>query len=245
MHDPWIEKVSDSLDGLLSPAEQRALDEHLANCSDCRVVAEEIREVVAAAHKAPPVEPGRDLWPGIAAGIAASTDAAPPRDDARLTALSPIPIRSVRRSTGRRFSFSAPQLAAAAVLLMLASGTSVWLIGGQEPAQVAASGTIIQTAGISPRNAQLVSTAPAATTGYDDDIADLEAALDADRSNLDPATVEIVERSLESIDDAIEDARAALAADPGNPHLHRQLDNTMRKKIDVLRRATGAQRGQS
>jgi hypothetical protein len=73
---------------------------------------------------------------------------------------------------------------------------------------------------------------------YDRDVAELERALEENRGSLDPATVEVIERSIEAIDAAILDARDALASDPGNPHLHRQLDSTMRKKLDVLRRAT-------
>jgi hypothetical protein len=73
-----------------------------------------------------------------------------------------------------------------------------------------------------------------------DDVAALEQALEQNSAQLDPVTIDVIQRSLEAINDAIDDARAALEADPGNPYLHRQLDNTMRKKIDVLRRATGA-----
>lgn len=245
MHDPWIEKISDAIDGLLSPDEQRELDEHLAGCAECRGIADELREVVAAAQAAPLIEPARDLWPEIAARIDTGDRTAPPRDAARLAGLSPLTVHGAPTRGARRFSFSAPQLAAAAVMLMMLSGASVWLLSGGEAGQAAASGTIIQSSGGLPSSTRMVSAAPQPAPGYDDHIADLEAALEASRSSLDPATVEIVERSLESIDRAIEDARTALEADPGNPHLHRQLDNTMRKKIDVLQRATGVQRAQS
>jgi hypothetical protein len=49
---------------------------------------------------------------------------------------------------------------------------------------------------------------------FTDDVVELERALEQNRAQLDPATVEVIERSLESIDRAIEDARAALAAIP-------------------------------
>ncbi|MGH7447609.1 MAG: zf-HC2 domain-containing protein, partial [Longimicrobiales bacterium] len=35
MHDPWIEKLSDHIDGLLNDADARALAEHLADCAEC------------------------------------------------------------------------------------------------------------------------------------------------------------------------------------------------------------------
>ena len=80
---------------------------------------------------------------------------------------------------------------------------------------------------------------------YNSDVAELEQALQQQRGQLDPQTVEVVERSLESIDQAIDDARTALSADPGNPYLHRQLDNNMQKKLDILRRATRVNRAGS
>src|SRR5690606_33702619 len=107
----------------------------------------------------------------------------------------------------------------------------------------AESGTVVQAAGDVGRNVRMVDLRP--EPQYTGDIAALEAALEANRDRLDPATIDVIERSLESIDRAIEDARAALDADPGNPYLHRQLDNTMRKKVDVLRLATRVQRAES
>lgn len=244
MHDPWIEQISDSIDGCLSAPEEHALQEHLASCAECRSIAAELRNVVAAAHDAPDLELARDLWPQIALQLGG--DAAGWPALAQLGTLSPMaPLQGAgTRRIPRRFSFSAPQLAAAAVVLMALSGAAVWVVSGPPPAAAVATGTIIQSAGSAPRSVQTVSAA-AAPADYENDVAGLERALEENRGQLDPATVEVIERSLESIDRAIEDARSALAADPNNPYLHRQLDNTMRKKIDVLRRATGAQRAQS
>jgi hypothetical protein len=50
----------------------------------------------------------------------------------------------------------------------------------------------------------------------------------------------VVEENLRVIDDAIDEARAALARDPANGFLYRHLDRTMTKKLDLLRRAAGA-----
>ena len=240
MHDPWIARISDSIDGQLGAREEQELQEHLAGCAECREIAAELRNVVAAAHEAPMLEPASDLWPQIAARLG---EPAGKPSLAQLAALSPMRAAGSAAHAPRRFSFSAPQLAAAAVMLMALSGAAVWMIGGGPAAPAVSTGTIIQSAGGPPRTVQPVAaTVPAS---YYDDVATLESALEENRGQLDPATVDVIERSLEAIDRAIADARSALAADPGNPYLHRQLDNTMRRKIDVLRRATGAQRAQS
>ena len=222
MNDQWMDRLSEYIDGELADTEREALERHLAVCDACTATVAELRAVVAAAHAAPDAMPEADLWSGIARRIEES---------------DVVPIRT----RARRFSFSVSQLAAAAVVLMALSGGTVYLLQ-QQAAPAARSGTIVNTAG-GERPVRLVSDEPApADPAVAEDVAALERTLAESRSQLDPATVEVVERSIESIDGAIAAARAALEADPGNPYLHRQLDNTMRKKLDLLRRATRTQR---
>lgn len=223
MNDMWTDRLSEYMDGALSPADTAALERHLTECDDCVTILGELREVVGAAGAAEGILPERDLWSGIAARIEQGTDV--------------LPLRPV----ARRFSFSLPQLAAAAVVLMAFSGGAVYLLQQDQPAVQTASGTIAQNA--AGGAVRLVADEPpAADPQVVADVAALEQALAESRDRLDPATVEVVERSLESIDVALRAATDALEADPGNPYLHRQLDNTMRKKLDLLRRATGTQR---
>lgn len=234
MHDPWTDRLSEYIDGALSEPERQDLVRHLDECADCRTIEAELRAVAGTAHEAPVVEPGRDLWPGIEAAITG-------RGSAAVRPFGSAARRGV--ASTRRFSFSMPQLAAAAVVLMAISGAAVWMIRGGAEVPVMASGTVVQSAGGAGPVVRTV--AAQAEPQYANDIATLEAALEENRGGLDPATVEVIERSLESIDRAIADARAALTTDPGNPRLHRQLDNTMRKKVDILRLATRVQRAES
>jgi tetratricopeptide (TPR) repeat protein len=78
------------------------------------------------------------------------------------------------------------------------------------------------------------------TRQYDSAVADLQKALEQNRSRLDPATIRTVERNLEIIDQSIEEARKALDADPSNPYLNGHVAEQMRRKIRVLRQATDA-----
>lgn len=229
MHDPWTDRLSEYMDHELSAADTHALEEHLSSCDVCRATLAELRDVVAAARSLQDSEPGRDLWDDIAARIGGGP--------AHVAGVPPTAVTPLRR----RFSFTAPQLAAAAVLLVAIPAGAVWTIA-RDGAVAAAAGTIVHAAG-EPGPTRLVSAAPApaltsTSTAYDSAVADLEHALEQSRDQLDPATVEVVERSIESIDRAIADARQALDADPGNPHLHRQLDSTMRRKVALLSRVT-------
>jgi len=49
----------------------------------------------------------------------------------------------------------------------------------------------------------------------------------------------VLEHSLATIDTAIAQAGRALAQDPGNAYLNHHLAETMRRKIELLRQASG------
>jgi anti-sigma factor RsiW len=233
MHDPWQDRLSEYVDGDLAPATARDLEQHLVECDVCRSTVAELRDVVALARSVEDELPVNDLWAGIAARI--GTPALP-------TTFEPKPLATRAQPAARRFTFSGTQLAIAALVLVSVTGSTVWLAtkGAQPASQVVASGTIVQSAGDGV--AQLVAAPVQTDPAMDATVAELERTLAENRSQLDPATVEIVERSITAIDGAIEDARKALQADPGNPFLSRQLDNTMRKKLDILQRATERRR---
>jgi hypothetical protein len=117
----------------------------------------------------------------------------------------------------------------------------MWLAlgpGPEAPASIAASDRATQPqATLGPAAAVLISSVE---QEYGQAIEELERTFDAGRSQLDPRTVRVVEENLRAIDEAIAEARAALARDPANGYLYRHLDQTMTKKVDLLRRATGA-----
>ena len=251
MTDRWQDRLSDYLDGEMSDAERREMEQHLFACAECALALEDLRNVVSRARALEPLAPPSDLWPEIARRIGAdpaarAPDASRGPDVVDLTAL---------RAGRRRLSFSLPQLAAASLVLMLVSGSAVWLLNriGHETSsvQVARSGTPAPAgaaagappgatgAGTSPTAVAPVSGLPAgfAESQYDAAVADLQRALEQGRSRLDPKTVTVIERNLETIDHAIAEARQALAADPSSVYLNDYLARTMRKKLDLLRQA--------
>ena len=74
-------------------------------------------------------------------------------------------------------------------------------------------------------------------------VSDLETILREERDRLDPRTVLIIERNLQAIDDAINEARMALNDDPANPYLNSHLADARRRKLDLLRHATSLASG--
>lgn len=234
MTDTWTDRLSEYLDGELAPAEQEALEAHLLECADCGRTLEELRLVVARAAQVIDRPPANDLWAGIAARL---------HEDAVATTHSK-----------RRISFSVPQLAAASIALMLMSaGTMYMMVNRAQPESV--QQVAQQTATTSPEGRAAITTDQAVQTpvsvkspaaeNYSVAINELEDALSTGRASLDTTTVRVLETNLRTIDAAISEARLALSRDPGNAYLNRYLDETMQRKIQLLRRATGILRAQT
>ena len=213
MNDQWTNRLSEYIDGELDSTERASLEAHLATCGQCFATLGELRQVVAQAKSLEDREPAKDLWAGIRAGMT------PARDAGRQTV----------RPSGRRFSFSVPQLMAASIGLVLLSGGGAWLaLQSRQSTEPTSVGESTQR----PRVGQLVT-----WTGHTDAaIADLQTALTQNEKRLDTATVRIVRVNLAIIDRAIADARIALQKDPGNAYLNLHLANTMRRKVELLRR---------
>jgi len=65
MTDPWSARLSDYLDGELSPEEARTLEAHLATCASCAGELAALRRVVGRLAEATDREPATDLWPDL------------------------------------------------------------------------------------------------------------------------------------------------------------------------------------
>src|SRR3989475_4404358 len=110
--DQWTDRLSEYLDGDLGIAERAALEAHVASCPACEAILAELRRVVARAQAIDDQPPATDLWPAIAQQIGVASGAEP-------HGVGSLGARRARR----RLSFTVPQLAAAAaVLLLLGSG---------------------------------------------------------------------------------------------------------------------------
>jgi anti-sigma factor RsiW len=219
-HDAFTDRLSDYIDDEVGAEERRLIDAHLESCADCRTVLEGLRQVVAHAAALEDTPPAGDLWPGIAARAAI--------DRPRAGGL----VLFRRLVSARRFSFTLPQLAAATIAVMLLSGGVVWMARSGDPRAdfEPLSAEVARTPALTP--------AAAGDTPYDAAVTDLEGALQAGRTHLDPATVRILEENLASIDRAIDQSRRALAADPANLYLNRHLAAARQRKLSLLRRAS-------
>jgi len=239
--DRWTERLSEYLDGDLTPRESAELERHLETCGPCQDVLRDLTALCANAAHLEDAAPAADLWPGIAARIAER-----PRGlRARIAAWL---------GGGARLAFSLPQLAAASVMLIVLSGGGVWLAirGGVLPAPGPAVTTSPIASTQTPHNTPSAAARSGANaaggadaqlagynlTRYDATIGELQQVLTDNRGDLDSTTVRIIEQNLALIDQAIADARRALAADPANSYLNGHLTQQLQRKVRLLQKAT-------
>lgn len=212
MNDQWTNRLSEYLDGELDATERAALEAHLATCGQCYATLGELRQVVARAQQLEDAPPAKDLWFGIASRIRSDQ----PAGQARVV------------SPRRRFSFTIPQLLAASIALAVLGGGSVMI--------ALRSARVTPPPGIGANPGSIAQPAEWRVQ-TDVAIAELEEALARNERQMDTSTVRIVRRNLAVIDRAIAQAQRALKNDPGSSYLNLHLANTMRRKIDLLRRA--------
>ncbi len=225
-HDTWTDRLSEYIDGELDPGTARALETHLASCAACRGVAEDLRTLSSRARALPVVPPTADLWRGI---------------ESRIHAADIVPL-APRARKGMFVSW--PRLAAAAVLLGLASGGAVYAVTWFQKQPV-----VVATLPTQPAVGAPAGTTPAidASTRVSQStakaVADLEMILASEK--LDSATVRILTLNLARIDSAIADAERALAADPSNAYVSRHLASTARRKVELLHLVAGLTQSRS
>jgi len=225
-HDVIKHLLDDYVTGDLTDDARAPVAEHIATCDLCRSEIESLQAIVARARELPrSVEPPAEAWAGIRSAIA--------RDESALREPGPA-----ARSGERRRLY----LAAAAIVLaaVLSSAGTAWYLSARNPAGNLAT----------PMAANPSSETPATLAAFAIEennflrtASRLQDLLDQQEGSLAPETVAQLRASLHVIDDAIIEARNALARDPANKLLVEMLSSSYRQKVDLLRRSTELTRG--
>lgn len=237
--DKWTDRLSEYLDGELNEAERAALETHLESCTECSEILHELQGVVARAGSLDDRPPARDLWAGIADRIGASSGVTGVTE---VREIESAPSRT-RRLLNLKFTMAVPQLAAAAAALVVISGSVVggFIARGSLPAVAG-----IQTSLGRQSRVEMIATSNAfGGARFDSAVVELEQALSDNRGQLDSATVRVIRQNLALIDQAIDQARSALLADPGSVYLSNHLAGTLKRKVELLRRVTALTATQS
>ncbi|MGI9307180.1 MAG: hypothetical protein ACR2P5_07750 [Gammaproteobacteria bacterium] len=181
------------------------------------------------------------VWDGILAQI---QDGSPVEGDAdqgsdiiALSSAASVTGGPAQAPLQRQFSFSIPQLAAAAIVLVSLGGVLTWSMSATPPSVAVTTplGTVSQVATVDADD-------PVQTlfAEYEASSAALMEIVNDGASVLSDETVAIVRESVNAIDQAVREAREALKQDPGSEMLNRILLSNMQKKLDLLRSTAAA-----
>lgn len=238
--------LPDYLEGTLAGTDRAAVEGHARGCARCGALLADLAAIAHDAAGLPDLAPSRDLWAGIAERI-----------EAPVIPLAPAPMAG----RGARRRWSGPWLAAAAALLVSLS-TGITFLATRHHYAPASTTVAVAPSGAAPAPVAPATAphardsltrpvpraaSPAASPSfasrraapvdrvYDAEISRLAAILRERRSQLDPATVAIVEKNLRIIDQAIAQSRAALSKDPASHLLNDQLNSALDQKVELLR----------
>ncbi len=201
------ERFGDAVDGTLSPELQAQVDAHCRACDACRDLLNDLMDIRAAAATLDRLTPSPAVWNAIAARV------------------KPPPSAALRRGSLVHLPGWGALAAAAALVMML--GTAAWFgvgpawldNGGESAAEIARAAA---------------SELYLAEQHYVNAIASLEQLTVSKDNALDPAVAAEIAQSLQSIDRAITDSRAALKAEPGSFVAQTSLLEALRMKVALL-----------
>jgi len=225
-HEVIKHLLDDYATGELTEDARVPVAEHIAACDLCRSEIEGLQAIVARAKELPrSIEPPAEAWTGIRSAIA--------RDESAVRASG----SAVRIGERRR-----PYLAAAAVVLaaVLSSAGTAWYLSARNPAGNPPAATAVNSSSETPAT---LAAFTIEENNYLRTASRLQDLLDQQEGSLAPETVAQLRASLHAIDDAIIEARNALARDPANKLLVEMLSSSYRQKVDLLRRSTELTRG--
>jgi anti-sigma factor RsiW len=205
--------IGDAVDGTLDPAQQQALDAHLATCARCRALAGDFRTLRALSQTLEPQVPPPQVWNRIAAAVES--------DRRRWWAMAPL-------VTGWR------PAAVAALSVVVVAGI-LWLAWptlspqGSVPVSETAA-----TEEVSEPQADVEADMKLAEDEYASAIAGLEEIAKTSSSELDPETADVLQANLVVIDQAIGESRAALQTEPASEAAQESLFDALRDKVVLL-----------
>jgi hypothetical protein len=231
---------------------QAEVERHLEDCSACRSEVAWIRELRTEAQflNQQEVPPPEGLWARVEAGIHASGRPASRRSPGDVSPAIHDLLEARRGRRGGGGGWSRHTLQAAAVLALVAVSSFVALTllrtgndGLNDPNGSVGAPSLVAGGEAPGETVRFASTMAELESAYAPAILELERALERDRENLAPATIQVLEENLRIIDEAIQDALTALAADPGSSMATGLVGGMYETKLQVLQQAVRLAQG--
>ncbi|MEO8579514.1 MAG: hypothetical protein ABI469_04640 [Gemmatimonadales bacterium] len=228
-HEVIRHLLDDYVTGELAEDARGPVADHIAACAICGAEVENLNRIFARAAELPrSIDPPAEAWSKIRSAI---------ERDEQAVALRSASARSTPR---RRFFFTAA--AAAVVIAMLSSAGTVLYLNTRQSASDSTNSRTASTSADAATPAALAAFTME-ENNYLRNASMLQDVLDQQSGSLAPETVAQLKASIRTIDEAILEARNALARDPANKILAQMVFSNYRQKVDLLRRTAEITRG--
>lgn len=229
----YRESVHELVDGTIGPIRRAELESHLGGCTDCRTLVRDLDAIRRTAASLDPIDPPARVWLQVAGRL---------RQEGRVQPLPGTPARSARHGA---------LLAIAAALLMAVGASLAMLVSRLATPDTTSPPAASEAAASSGGNATAGATVQDVETEfrlaeqhYQNAIAKLEQAAELDRAvagqssgdqaMLDPQTAAMLQKNLQVIDEAIDESRAALRAEPQSAAARDSLFDALKRKVALL-----------
>ena len=214
----YLNAVHELVDGTLGPIRRAELELHLESCDGCRALADDLQEIARSARSLDVLEPPERVWKSIAGRLRTERGMAEPSG-----------------ALGRHRSMAMLAIAAA---LVLAVGASLFLLRAPvTPVTPPQTTTTAQAPG-EPASGNAASEDP--VQGVVKELAVTEKAFQnlveaSEATNtVDPKTAAALKKNLLVMNEAINETRKALDADPQSAPARASLYEVLKQKIQFL-----------
>jgi anti-sigma factor RsiW len=221
-HDDEI--LSELVDGRLDDLRVAEVEQHLASCDACRTLVADLRRLKADAARLPIQRPPARVWARIAAQL-------PDAD-------RPAWRRMLAGAFGTRLAWAGGlALAATTVVLIVVIGPA-WRPRHAPQAAAASRERAVTATPVHATGTELVQSVESelrmAEQHYEKAIEGLQQAANTDQAALDPRVAATLRRNLAVIDQAVQECRQALQAQPTNQLARDGLFDALRQKVGLL-----------
>ena len=225
-HEVIRHLLDDYVTGELTEDARAPVADHIAACGICAAEVESLSRILARAADLPKsIDPPAEAWSNIRAAIERGE----------------VAVAVHEKSSTSGFWRRPYLLAAAAVLVAVLSSAGTALYMSSRSVDGNSSNSVAGNVGGATPATLVAFTIE--ENNYLRNVAVLQDLLDQQEALLAPETIAQLKASLRTIDEAILEARNALARDPANKTLIEMLSGTYRQKVDLLRRTTEMTRG--
>ncbi|HMG34686.1 MAG TPA: anti-sigma factor [Blastocatellia bacterium] len=214
----YQEQLSDYIDGALELGEQTRIEHHLAHCESCRIVRDDLLQIVHFSNQLPLQAPPASLWSRIQQDIEQES---PPTFSSRLRTWW---MRTISES----LRLSIPQLAlTATAIIVLAIGGIALLRKPSVDSNAASTSTAIK-----PDDRVILSNAD--ITQIEDQVNRLTETVEKRKDSWDPEIRESFEKNLYYINQSLVECRHQLNDNPTDDIAQELMLNAYREKVRLL-----------